>query len=461
MKILYIGAGYVGSCSAVVSANSGHKTLVYDIDQKKIDMLNSNDRDTVESCLFEKGLGDALALNRGYIEFSTDYKKVEEFLDYCEAVFMCLPTPEIGETGESDLSYYLAAVETLSQSLVKRNSGSQDNYILIINKSTVPIGTADRAREILEKKGVKNFGVASNPEFLVGGKAVEGTMKPDRIVVGANSPKDFEITRGIYQRFCDAPEVKYIEVTTAEAEAGKLLANFYLFQKLAVCFDVAGRTSEAFPDIHFENMRKILTSDKRIGAWGFYDSLYAGGSCLIKDARSLSYQLQTVGKSASLIEEAFIANKRQLELFLSRFEVEAKGDWDGKRVAVLGLAFKRDTNDIRNSPSITIVNFLREKGVAEIRLSDPVASGMFRNLFPEDAKTKYFAHEFEAAREADVIIIASDWPQYRGLADTIIEELKNKPLIMDGRRILQHRYNDLQKAGFHVIAVGSPFYKAK
>lgn len=457
MKILYIGAGFVGACSAAVSANSGHRTLVFDIDQKKIGLLSSNDRDTIESCLYEKGLGDALVRNREYIEFTTDRQKMETFLDVCDAVFMCLPTPEIGETGESDLSFYISAIDNLASALVKRNSGNQEKYVLIINKSTVPIGTAERVEGILQEKGVKNFGLASNPEFLVGGKAIEGAMKPDRIVVGAKTQKDFDILRDVYQRFYDDPEVKYIEVTIHEAEAGKLLANYYLFQKLAVCFDVLGRTCEAFSDIRFENMKKILMSDKRIGSWGFYNSLYAGGSCLIKDARSLSYQLQTNGKSTELITQVYTANKRQLELFLSRFEAEAKDSWVGKKVAVIGLSFKRDTNDTRNAPSITIVNFLKEKDVREIRLSDPAATEMFRHIFPEEGNVKYFSHEFEAARDADVVIISADWPQYRGLADTMIEELKTKPVIMDGRRILQHRYDDLAKAGFHVIAVGSPF----
>ncbi len=455
MKILYIGAGFVGACSAAVSANSGHKTLVFDVDQKKVDLLSSGDRDTIESCLYEKGLGDALVRNKSYIEFTTDVKKMQNFLDECDAVFMCLPTPEIGETGESDLTFYTSAVENLAAALVARNAGAQEKYILVINKSTVPIGTASRAISMLQEKGVKNFGVASNPEFLVGGKAVEGAMKPDRIVVGAKEKKDFEIMRDIYQRFYDNPEVKYIEVDTTEAEAGKLLANFYLFQKLAICFDVIGRTCEAFEGVRFESVRKILTSDKRIGSWGFYNSLYAGGSCLIKDARSLSYQLQTAGKSADLIGQVYSANKRQLELFLSRFESEVQGVWEGKKVAVIGLSFKRDTNDIRNSPSINIVNFLKEKNVAEIRLSDPAATDMFRMLFPETKDVKYFSHEFEAAREADIIILSADWPQYRGLADSLIAELKTRPVIMDGRRILQHRYEDLAQAGFRIIAVGS------
>jgi len=461
MKILYLGAGFVGTCSAAVSANSGHETIVYDVDERKIKMLSSGDRDVIETCLYEKGLGDLLVRSINFISFTNDYGKVENFLNECDAVFMCLPTPEIGETGESDLSFYFSAAEKLAQSLAVRNGGAQEKYITIINKSTVPIGMTEKTRALFDKTGVKNYGVVSNPEFLVGGKAVEGAIKPDRVVVGASNARDFEIMRQVYQRFSDAPEVKYIEAAPPEAEASKLLANFYLFAKLAICFDVIGRACEAYPGMQFENLRRILTSDKRIGSWGFYNSLYAGGSCLIKDARSLSHQLQTVGKSADLIDEVYTANRRQLELFLSRFENEANGNWAGKKIALIGLSFKRDTNDTRNSPAIDISRFLLEKQVGEIRLCDPAASTDFKRLFPESKQFVYFAHEFEAAKDADIIIVATDWPQFRGLADSIITELKHKPLIMDGRRILQHRYNDLQKAGFDIIAVGSPFIKGK
>ncbi len=459
MKILYIGAGFVGACSAAVSAASGHDVLVYDIDVSRIKMIGSEDRETIESCLFEEGLGDLLIRNKQRINFTTDKAKMEEFLEQAQAVFMCLPTPEIGETGESDLSYYFNAAKDLAQILVKRNEGSQKNYIVIVNKSTVPIDMVDRTKQIMDKEGVENYGVVSNPEFLVEGKAIQGSMRPDRVVVGAWEAKEFAIMRQIYQRFYDAPTVQYIEVNPKEAAAGKLLANFYLFNKLTVCFDVIGRTCETFSDLKFENIRKILTTDNRIGEWGFYNSLYSGGSCFIKDARSLSHQLQTSGVNAAMVDETYLSNKRQLELFLARAEKDSQFDWAGKKVAILGLAFKRDTNDTRNSPSIEIVKFLLEKSVNEVRLYDPSASANFKHDFPEKGIIKYFSHEFEATTGVDVVIIATDWPQFRGLADMLISEKKNKPLIMDGRRMLQHRYEDLQKNGFNIIAVGSPFMK--
>ncbi len=459
----------MGACSAAVSADSGHQTLVFDIDERKIKLLSSGDRDTIQSCLFEEGLGDLLIRNKERIEFTTDYGQVEKFLDNCDAIFMCLPTPEIGETGESDLSFYFSAAEKLAVSLLKRNNREQKKYIVIVNKSTVPVDMVDKTAEIMDKTGVKNYGVVSNPEFLVEGKAIQGSLHPDRVVVGAWVEKDFQIMRQLYQRFVNATNIKYLEVNPKEAAAGKLLANFTLFNKLAVCFDVIGRTCETFSNLEFENLRKILISDPRIGSWGLYDSLYAGGSCFIKDARSLSHQLRTAGQNSVLVDEIYLANKRQLELFIGRAEREANLAWTGKTVVILGLAFKQETNDIRNSPAIDIVNFLLEKQVKKIRCYDPAAQEWFKKMFPESEQIKYFASEAEClgvttppsvpprgGNTIDVVIIATDWPQFRSVADALLLQ-SARPLIMDGRRILAPRYEDLQKAGFDIVAVGSKF----
>lgn len=458
MKILYIGSGFVGACSAAVTADSGHETLVYDVDERKIKMLGSGDRETIQSCLFEDGLGELLVRNKERINFTTEYGQIQAFLDNCDAIFMCLPTPEIGETGESDLSFYFNAAEKMAESLKKRNDGKQEKYVVLINKSTVPIDMVNKTQEIMDKAGVINYGVVSNPEFLVEGKAIEGSIHPDRVVVGAWNEKDFQVMRQVYQRFYNSASVKYIEVNPKEAAAGKLLANFTLFNKLAVCFDVVGRTCETFDSLGFENVRKILTSDPRIGSWGLYDSLYAGGSCFIKDSRSLSHQLQTAGQNAGIVNEVYMANKRQLELFIGRAEKEAKIDWANKKVALVGLAFKQDTNDIRNSPSIIIANFLLEKQVGVINAYDPAAMDWFEVAFKDNEKIKYFENENQTIENADVIIVATDWPQFRNLGDKLLSE-KNRPLVMDGRRILQNYYNNLQTAGFDIIAVGSPFIK--
>lgn len=456
MNIAYIGGGFVGTCSAAVAAGSGHTVLVYDIDVEKIKKLSSGDRDTIHSCLFEEGLGELLVRHKDRITFTTDKEVLAKFFDTVEVVFMCLPTPEIGETGESNLSFYNAAAQDIARLLKVRLGGAQTSYVVLVNKSTVPVDMVDATDRLMREAGVENYGVVSNPEFLVEGKAIQGSLKPERVVIGATKERDFLVMRQVYQRFYDSPDSKYIEVNPQEAAAGKLLANFYLFNKLAVCFDVIGRTCEAFPSVHFENIRRILTSDPRIGSWGFYDSLYAGGSCFIKDARSLAHQLQTKGTTVALVNETYLANKRQLELFIGRAESEARFSWAGASVALLGVAFKRDTNDIRNSPAIDIARFALDHDCRELRVYDPVAGDQFAKLFPADDRTKYFSHEFGAVQGADVIIITSDWPQFRGLADVLMTEVKTRPLIMDGRRMLQHRYQDLQQAGFTVLAVGSP-----
>lgn len=460
MNILYIGAGFVGTCSAAVAADSGHHVLLYDIDERKITALRSGDRDTIESCLFEDGLGDLLVRHQERIAFTTDYSQVKKFLDHCDAIFLCLPTPEIGETGESDLQYYRAAAEELGAALAERNGGRQDHYVVVVNKSTVPIALIDETKTIFARHGVKQCGVVSNPEFLVEGKAVSGSMKPDRVVVGAESEPDFLVMRQLYQRFYDSPDVEYIEVNPFEAAAGKLLANFYLFNKLAICFDVIGRTCETFSAVKFENIRRILTTDARIGSWGFYDSLYAGGSCFIKDARSLAHQLQTAGQDPVLVNETYLANRRQLELFLARAKTEAKREWRGSKVAILGLAFKRDTNDIRNAPALEIIRHLSEQNVAELRLYDPVATALTKTVFLASEHIQYTSPE-DAIRDADIIIIATDWPEFRGLAELILQAARPGALIMDGRRMLQHQYSELQEAGFDVVAVGSPFMPGK
>jgi len=368
---------------------------------------------------------------------------------------MCLPTPELDDTGESNLSFYLEAARKIAASLRGRNRGAQSQYVVIVNKSTVPIDMIEKTREILAAAGVRNVGVASNPEFLVEGQAVMGALRPDRIVIGAERKKDFTILRRIYQRFLNSPSVRYIEVNPQEAAAGKLLANFALFSRLAICFDVIGRTCESFSGIHFENVRQILSSDPRIGPWGLYDSLYAGGSCFIKDARSLRFQLQGREKNASLVHEIYAANRRQLQGFLDRAETEAHFDWTKKRIALLGVAFKRNTNDIRNSPALEIVPFLLRKKVRDIRIYDPAAMGDFRRVFPPSSEIIYFDKESEAITGADAIIIATDWSRFRGL-DELFIKLKKRPLILDGRRMLQSSYKSLRKAGFKIIAVGSP-----
>lgn len=453
----------MGACSAAVSADSGHEVLVYDINQELVKSLSSKDKDKIEAYLFEKGLGDLIIRNQARIKFTFNLSEAERFIEATEAIFMCLPTPEKDGTGETNLEIYEAAAKTLGEILVKRNNGAQSQYVLLINKSTVPIEMVSRTKEIMEAGGVKNFGAGSNPEFLVEGKAIEGSIRPERIVVGAWSEKDFAIFRNIYDRFIEAPNVNYLEVNPLEAAASKLLANFMLFNRLANCFDVVGRVCEKFPGLHFENIRKILITDSRIGDWGFYNSLFAGGSCFIKDARSLMYQLKAKGAKTDLVDDCLAANQRQLVNFLNRAKAELNINWSGKTVALLGLSFKRDTNDIRNSAAVEATKFLLAAGVKRMKAYDPVAGNNFLKYFSGQRavdKIELVETEAKAIAEAEVLIVAGDWPQFRELDGLIKRTLPKGAIIMDGRRMLQQKYQELAQAGYNIIAVGSPVIKA-
>jgi UDPglucose 6-dehydrogenase len=466
MKLIYIGAGFVGACSAAVMADSGHDVLVYDIDKEKIRMLGSKDRDTIEQCLFEKGLGDMLVRNFERLKFSDKFNVIKEAVNDANAIFMCLPTPENGDDGGVDLSFYEKAAGDLAEVLKKRNNSEQSKYIVIVNKSTVPINMADRATDLFSEAGVINFGVVSNPEFLVEGKAIDGSLKPDRIVIGGTNEKDFAIMKNVYQRFTSSPGVQYIEVSPAEAAAGKLLANYFLFSRLVNTYDVVGRVAETFPSISFEKLRAILSSDERIGKWGFFDSAYCGGSCFIKDTKSLKKQLSAVGADVSQLEQTLAGNVYQLNNFYDRAAKQANFSFAGRAVAIIGVAFKRDTNDVRNSAAIGAVERLIQDGASKIKVYDPAAMPMFKSLFDpaKDARfgiIEYCAEENEALAGTNVCMILTDWPKFRTLGENIKKICKPPYLIMDGRRMLAGQFEELADLGYDIIAVGSPFYKGK
>lgn len=466
MKILYVGGGFVGACSAAVSADSGHHVLVYDIDKEKMRKLGSGDRDLIKSCLHEEGLDELLIRNRSRIQFTTELAQVREFVSEVDVVFMCLPTPEkIEAEGETDLSYYQQSVETIGPLLAARNLGVQTKRLVIINKSTVPIRMIDYTADWFAAQGVKNFGIVSNPEFLVEGQAISDSIHPDRVVVGATTPEDFALMRELYQRFYDSATVSYLEVNPYEAACAKLLANFLLFNKVVTTFDVVGRTCEYFPHVNYEAVRKILVTDPRIGSWGLYDSVFAGGSCFIKDAASLAHQLEQAGTPAHLVRGILEANLFQRDHFFGRAEHEAGFEWAGTTVAVLGLAFKQDTNDIRNSGAIGLVQQLLGAGVVKIKVYDPAALDECRRYFNPAknelySRIEYCDNEASALTGTSVALLCTDWPQFKNLAATITDTVKPPYLILDGRRILQHEFGNLQKQGYSIISVGSPFIPA-
>ncbi|OGH92498.1 MAG: hypothetical protein A2534_04160 [Candidatus Magasanikbacteria bacterium RIFOXYD2_FULL_39_9] len=464
MQTLYIGAGYVGSCSAAVMAKFGHNAVVYDVNKERIGVFNTFNRDLIEASFFEQDLSSLIIQNKQRMVFLDDYSQFSNYFDSADVIFICVPTPlKDDDVGDYDLSYFEAALSELSAALTKRNGGAQEKYVVVAVKSTVPIETQERVARDFEKAGVKNFGVVSNPEFLVEGQAIKDSFSPDRVVVGASQEKDFSVMRELYQRFYNAPGVGYIEVNPREAAAGKLLSNYVLLSRLVTTFNVIGRTSEVIPGIQFEKLRKIITTDKRIGSYGFYNNIYAGGSCLTKDSSALAHQIESASGNTDQIRNILGGNLFHFDNFVERISKDAKFSIKGKTLAVFGLSFKRDTNDIRNSGAADMVARLIEGGAAQLRVYDPVANEMFKRHFGDKYgdKVYYCESEQEALQGSAGCLILTDWPQFSTLDQLILKVCPAPYLVVDGRRMISQSYNKLQDAGYDVVAVGSPFLKGK
>jgi UDPglucose 6-dehydrogenase len=331
--------------------------------------------------------------------------------------------------------------------------------VLVINKSTVPIGTVRLMQGILKEHGIENFGVASNPEFLAQGNAVEGSRRPDRVVVGADSEEDFEILRRIYPQFVEHVRIDYLETTPETAEAIKYVANTLLLTYISFWNGVGARLAETFPNIHMGDLRKGVTSDARISTWGSYVGNGAGGSCLGKDIQSLIYQLNTHQQRTELLDAVYKVNETQKMYMIDRAIYEAGFSFNEKRVALLGLAFKKRTNDMRDSPAIKAVESLLGKGVCEIHAYDPLAIDQAKNYWLKPEKNSLFDrityHDsmHEALAGTDAVYISTDWEEFRGLTPVILETVKPPYLVIDGRRMISD-YQTLVKNGYTYLSVG-------
>ena len=283
MKIIVVGTGFVGLTHAAVCSEYGHEVHAYDVDDARIAAYKSGDRASIESYVNEPGLVEIIEENMDqYLHFTTD---VAGIIDDVDVLFMCLPTPP-NRDGSTNLSYYMNAAHYLGKLLAQRES---THRVVLVNKSTVPIGSVRLLEQVLEEHGVKNFGVASNPEFLPQGNAVEASRKPDRVVVGADTEEDQLILRRVYPQFVNHVRIRYIETTPETAEAIKYTANAILLNYISFWNGVGGRLGETFSNIDMEDLKLGVTADGRVSTWGSYVSNGAGGSCFGKDIQSLIY----------------------------------------------------------------------------------------------------------------------------------------------------------------------------
>jgi UDPglucose 6-dehydrogenase len=459
MKIIVVGTGFVGLTHAAVCSEYGHEVYAYDIDERRLAAYRTAERDQIEHYVNEPGLTGIIAENiNRYLFFTNDLAPLVEGAD---AFFLCLPTPP-NPDGSSDLSYYFNAVRHLASLLAKRQDTRR---VVLINKSTVPIGTARQLERVLREHDVPNAGVASNPEFLPEGDAVEKSRRPDRVVIGADTEEDFRILRRIYSQFVNHVRIRYIETTPETAESIKYVANTLLLTYVSFWNGVGARLGETLPNIRMEDLKRGVTADNRISTWGSYVSNGAGGSCFGKDIQSLIYQLKTAGQSTDLLQSVFGINEYQKTYLVDRAAREAGVSFNHKTVALLGLAFKQRTNDMRDASSLKVVEALLARGVREICAYDPLAIEEAQKFFSPEKnhlfeKISYHTSVKEALAGSDMLFISTDWEEFRGLSRTIEQTVSPPYLVMDGRRMIPD-YMELVERGYAYISVGSPYLAPK
>jgi len=453
MKIIVVGTGYVGLVHAAVCSEYGHEVYAFDIDTEKITSFSSGRADLIEKFVNEPGLSNIIRETMGRSLFFSD--DMPSIIEGTDAIFMCLPTPS-NIDGSTNLTFYDAAAESIAENLAKRKDTRR---VVLVNKSTVPIGTARHLEDILKAHGVKNFGVSSNPEFLAEGTAVVDARRPDRVVVGCDHAEDFRILRRVYSQFVHHVRIKYIETTPETAEAIKYVANTMLLTYISFWNGVGAKIGEKMSNVNIDDLRHGVTADDRISTWGSFVSNGAGGSCFGKDITSLIYQLRRVNVSTKMLEASFEVNEYQKVYLIDRAITEAGFKFNNKTVAVLGLAFKKHTNDMRDASSIKVVESLLGKGVAAIHAYDPLANNTAREVFDPSKnilfeKISYFNSAREAIIGSHALFISSDCEEFRGFSRTIEDTVKPPYLVMDGRRMIPD-YDELVSKKYTYLAVGS------
>lgn len=436
MKIAIFGTGYVGLVTGTCFAELGNEVACYDIDKDKIARLKNGDIP-----IYEPGLKELV--ERNYKEgriFFTDNEK--EAINFGKLIFIAVGTPS-NVDGDVDLSYVKAVAKAIG-----KNLDSPDK--IIVNKSTVPVGTASLVRSIIQKeldlhKKDFRFGVASNPEFLKEGKAIEDFMRPDRIVVGTDSEWVAEEISELYN-----PLVKnghpFIVTDIASAEMSKYASNGFLATKISFINEMSVICDAVGADV--ESVRKIMSADKRIGGDFLYPGIGYGGSCFPKDIKGLISIARDNGCRSRIINSVDEANTSQRWYFIWKIRAEIP-DLRNKNIAVWGLSFKPNTDDMREAPSVTVINLLLNCG-AKVTVYDPVATDEAKKIFGE--KITYGKNKYDCVKDADALILITEWMQFRTPDLDKMKKLMKKPLIIDGRNIFTPE--TMRKAGFTYVSIG-------
>ena len=439
MQILMVGTGYVGLVTGACFAEMGHHVTCLDINKEKIQTLKNG-----QIPIFEPGLEEIVKRNyqQKRLKFTTDYETSVKEAKVC---FIAVPTPA-NEDGSCDLRYVEAAALEIAKYM--------DEYKIIVNKSTVPVGTARKVEEIIRKTvgDSVDFDVVSNPEFLKEGAAVTDCLKPDRIIIGANRSKPIEILKEIYSPFTLSHE-RFFIMDTLSAEMTKYAANAMLALRISFMNEIADVCKKVGANVN--EVRKGIGSDSRIGYSFLYSGVGYGGSCFPKDVRALIATAESVGSEAVLLKATDAVNEKQKKV-LGRKMIEyfsKKGGVQGKTIAVWGLSFKPDTDDMREAPSITFIQELLSQG-ANLRLFDPVAMPNAKKMLGYNNQITWCQDEFEAANGADAVALLTEWKQFRLVDFKNIQHTMKGLAIFDGRN--QYKPLDVKEKGFDYIGIGVP-----
>ena len=414
MKLSVVGTGYVGLVVGTCFAESGNDVICVDNDERKLRMLKKG-----ESPIFEPGLADLLKKNIAdqRIVFTDSLEKATRG---SEIIFLALPTPQ-SEDGSADLQHVLNAAKLIGKYM--------NGYKVIVNKSTVPVGTADKVRGIVAKETTFDFDVVSNPEFLKEGAAVNDFMKPDRIVIGTRSPRARALMEDLYAPFIRTGN-PLIVMDERSSELTKYAANSFLATKVSFMNDIANLCEKVGADVDL--VRKGMGTDARIGTQFLFAGIGYGGSCFPKDVAALLNTSGSYGHELQILRSVEAVNKRQKEVIVEKIKKHFKGKIKGITVALWGLAFKPNTDDVREAPSLTIIASLLKAG-ATVHAYDPEAMEEMKRKVGNTVK--YFDNNYECLKAADALVIATEWNDFRRPDFDRMKSLMKQPVIFDGRNI--------------------------
>jgi UDPglucose 6-dehydrogenase len=446
MKICMVGTGYVGLVSSVCFAEMGNEVNCVDTDRELVGKLNSG-----QAHIFEPGLEDLLMRNHkeGRLTFTAD---LAQGLHGAKAVFICVGTPSLPD-GSCDLSYVRAVAEEIGRKMTAP--------LVVVDKSTVPVGTADMVRGViaaeLKKRDLDlDFFVASNPEFLKEGDAVNDFMRPDRVVVGTDSEQAAELLKVLYEPFARSRD-KFIVMSVRSAEMTKYAANCMLAAKISFINEIANICEQVGADVH--EVRAGIGSDHRIGFHFIYPGLGYGGSCFPKDVKAMLRTARDFNFEPELLDAVDKVNESQKLRMAGRiadyFSTGAGGGTGikGKTLALWGLAFKANTDDLRESAPVAIVRNLIAQGM-RVRVFDPVAGANGEKLFAQEALVDIMDDQYKTLQGADALLVATEWNQFRTPDFECIKKSLRHPVIFDGRNLYQPAH--LAGLGIEYFCVGRP-----